>query len=244
MARLILVHGAFCSASVWGSATVYALESAGHSVEVIDLPSHGRDATPKSDVTLELYARALEARVLSKPEPPVLIGHSMAGLVITQAAEYVIAGGHDIAGLIYVAAVLPRNGRAQSDYTALPEGEGDALSGALDVTDTSPRLASIRVEAAHEGLFGDMDPDQAEIIAMGLEPQTIRVLFTPVEIVDDRPIPRGYILCTRDRAIPAALQRRMVAETPGVRVVELESDHSPFLSHPDEFIDAVSALLP
>jgi hypothetical protein len=70
-----------------------------------------------------------------------------------------------------------------------------------------------------------------------LEGQVIRVLFTPVAITDDRPIARSYIVCTEDFAIPPALQRLMVSQTPNVRAFEIESDHSPFLSHPQEFLE-------
>ncbi len=144
MARLILVHGAFCSASIWRSRVVLELERAGHDVEVIDLPNHGRDTTDKADVTLDLYVQRLVDQVALKPEPPVLVGHSMAGLVITQAADNVLAAGRSIAGQLYVAAVLPRNGRSQNDYTTLPETEGDALAEALDVSASSPKIASVK----------------------------------------------------------------------------------------------------
>ena len=93
MARLILVHGAFCSSNVWGSRVVHELEKLGHSLEILDLPSHGRDSTPKADVTLDLYAEFVAAKAMSRPEPAVLIGHSMGGLVITQAADNVLAAG-------------------------------------------------------------------------------------------------------------------------------------------------------
>jgi len=46
----------------------------------------------------------------------------------------------------------------------------------------------------------------------------------------DEAVRRAYVLCTRDRAIPPALQRRMIAENPCVDVVELDTDHSPMLS--------------
>jgi len=223
---------------------VHELEKLGHEVEIIDLPSHGRDATPKSEVTLQLYADALAAQVRKKPEPPVLVGHSMAGLVITQAADDVIAAGGEIAGLIYVAAALPRNGKSQNDYTTLPEGAGDEFSGNLLLSDSSPKIATCPPEVAARAIFSDLPEDEAYNLGLTAEPQTVRVFFTPLNITDDRPIPRGYILCTRDRAIPTALQRLMVAETPGVRVVELDSDHSPFLSHPAEFVDALTELLP
>lgn len=242
MARIILVHGAFCSARVWGEEFLDGLMAAGHSIETIDLPSHGADPTPRSDVSLQAYADRVGVQLRSNPEPAVLLGHSMAGLVITQAADDFIAAGGQIDQLIYVAAVLPRNGKCQNDYTALPEGEGDALRGGLDVSG-EPKVATLKPGVAHAALFGHCAPDVAAAAEATLEPQVIRVLFTPVAITDDLPIRRSYILCTDDHAIPTALQRRMAAETPGVRIIEIASDHSPFISHTEEFVTVVDQLV-
>ena len=43
-------------------------------------------------------------------------------------------------------------------------------------------------------------------------------------------INRYFVLCTKDRAIPAALQRRMIAENSIANVIELDTDHTPHLS--------------
>jgi len=51
--------------------------------------------------------------------------------------------------------------------------------------------------------------------------------------------PRAYVIAARDRAIPTALQRRLVADNPDVDAVELDADHSPFLSRPAELADAL-----
>jgi hypothetical protein len=52
-------------------------------------------------------------------------------------------------------------------------------------------------------------------------------------------INRYYVLCTRDRAIPAALQRRMIAENMCADVVELDTDHTPHLSMTNELANAL-----
>jgi hypothetical protein len=48
------------------------------------------------------------------------------------------------------------------------------------------------------------------------------------------------VLCTQDRAIPPALQRRMIAENLCADVVELDTDHSPQLSMPNELAEALN----
>lgn len=46
-------------------------------------------------------------------------------------------------------------------------------------------------------------------------------------------IPRTYIRCLRDVAIPAARAAEYAARL-GVTPIDLDSDHGPMLSHPDE----------
>jgi hypothetical protein len=54
-------------------------------------------------------------------------------------------------------------------------------------------------------------------------------------------IPRSYVLCRRDRAIPPALQRRL--EQAGcTEVVELDTDHVPHLSATAELADVLDRL--
>ena len=55
-------------------------------------------------------------------------------------------------------------------------------------------------------------------------------------------IPRSYIHCTRDQANMPALQRRMMRERGVDPVIELETDHTPHLSAPDELVAAIDQL--
>src|SRR5438552_2315995 len=90
------------------------------------------------------------SRPIPRTRPPaVLVGHSMGGMVITQAAancpEYVDR-------LVYVAAFLPADGQSLIDLTQLPEGAGDAVQANL-VVDGDPPVATMPPEAAREGLL-------------------------------------------------------------------------------------------
>jgi hypothetical protein len=52
-------------------------------------------------------------------------------------------------------------------------------------------------------------------------------------------IPRSYVLCTADRAIPPPLQRYMISASPCEDVVELPVDHSPWISATLPLVDAL-----
>ena len=81
MARFVLVHGAFGGAWCW-EPVVAALEAAGHTVEALDLPGGGDDRTPVEEITLESCAGRVREVLDSRPEPAVLVGLSMGGVVV------------------------------------------------------------------------------------------------------------------------------------------------------------------
>src|SRR4051795_5203284 len=226
MARFVLVHGAFHGAWCW-EPLVSELSAAGHTVTTLDLPGHGDDPTAVADVTLDAYARKICATLAEQPEPVLLVGHSMGGVAITQAAARC---PERIAKLVYVAAFLPGDGQSLVDLTKLPEGAGDMVQENMDV-DGEPPVGTMPAEAAREAFYGKCSPQQADRAIERLRPQALAPFVTPVDLGEggDGP-PRAYVISTEDPALPTPLQRRLVADTPDLDVVELDADHSPFLS--------------
>ena len=145
MARIVLVHGAFGRAACWDRVAP-GLRAAGHSVEAIDLPGAGDDPTPVEEITLDRYAqRACEA--LAGGPPAVLVGHSMGGMVVTQAAA---RSPEHVARLVYVAAFLPSDGQSLIDITGLPEAAGDQVQANL-VVEGEPPVATMRARGGARG---------------------------------------------------------------------------------------------
>lgn len=83
------------------------LEAAGHTVLAPDLPGHGDDRTPTATVTQKSYTDRICQIAAAQAEPVILLGHSMGGIAITQAAENCT---DKIKALVYMCAFLPRNG--------------------------------------------------------------------------------------------------------------------------------------
>ena len=112
MTHVILVHGAYANEKSWFDVPA-ALKSAGHTVDAIRLPGHeqGFEQVPKlltdSSVTLDDYVVAVEKALPASPEKCCLIGHSMGGMVISQAAAEF---PDRVERLIYVTAMLPKDG--------------------------------------------------------------------------------------------------------------------------------------
>lgn len=237
MARFVLVHGAFAGAWSWDRVAP-DLEALGHTVERLDLPGSGDDPTPVADVTLDAYARRI-CEVLAEGEPAALVGHSMGGVAVTQAAARC---PQNVARLIYVCAFLPQDGQSLLALTQLPEGADDQVQANL-VVEGDPPVATLDPKAAREALFQCCDE---ETVAWALERrkgQPAAPFDAPVELGGDAfdALPRSYVVCSRDHAIPPALQRRML-ETQGVEdVVELDTDHAPFFSATADLVAALHA---
>ena len=237
MARFVLVHGAFGGAWSW-EGIVGELERDGHTVTAIDLPGAGADETPVAGVTLNAYAAKICATLNEQPEPAILVGHSMGGVAITQAAARC---AERVALLVYVAAFMPADGQSLLDLTHTPEGADDQVQANI-VIDGDPPVATMPDPSARAALMASCSPEQvARAIELG-RPQPVAPFATPVAIpagaLDG--LRRAYVHCTQDRAIPPPLQLRMIREHPCVDVVEIATDHSPFFSAPDELVAALN----
>jgi pimeloyl-ACP methyl ester carboxylesterase len=237
MARIVLVHGAFGRAANWDRVAP-GLRAAGHDVEAIDLPGQGDDATPVAEVTLDRYAEKV-CETLAAGPPAVLVGHSMGGMVITQAAARC---PERIDRLVYVAAFLPSDGESLIDLTQRPEGAGDAVQAGL-VAKGDPRVATMPLEAAREGLMHCCDDKTAAWAGSLRGSQPVAPFTQPVRIDGVEAfagLPRAYVMCLQDRAVKPALQRLMLERAGCDPVIEIDTDHSVWASRPEELVAALN----
>lgn len=236
MARFVLVHGAFGGAWTWGP-VIEPLRALGHTVDAIDLPGAGDDVTPVEDVTLARYAETVVAAIAARPDPAVLVGYSMGGVAVTQAA----ANAPDlVTALVFVAAFMPANGQSLVDLTKLPEGAGDMIQANL-IVEGDPPVGRLSDEATMLAVYNRTDPERAATALARRRPQPLLPMVTPVEIDDDvlTAIPRFYVHTLADNSIPPVLQKRMMSEHPCRGVVELDADHAPQLSATEELVAAL-----
>jgi pimeloyl-ACP methyl ester carboxylesterase len=216
------------------------LEAAGHTVEALDLPGGGADRTPIEGVTLSSCANRVCDVLVSGTEPAILVGHSMGGVVVTQAASD--CPGH-VASLVFVAAFMPADGQSLLDLAHLPEGKGDMIQANI-VIEGEPPVAVLSEEATAAAIYNDCTSEQTAWAVAKRRPQAVAPYATPIDVDETvlAAIPRSYVLTTGDRSLAPALQRRMIREHPCERVIELEADHAPYLSATDELIAALLEL--
>lgn len=229
MSSYILVHGAWHGAWCWEK-VVPLLEAEGHSVTAVDLPGHGANPAAPAEMTLEAYGREVAAAVEADGEPVVLVGHSMGGMVITQAAEYVPDG---ISTLVYVCAFLPGPG---DSLMKLADNDPEALVLPNLAVDEAAGLCSVDEDARVAAFYGECSTEDAAAASARLVPESLAVFAAPAALSEDGAgaVRRVYVECLRDRAISISRQREMHAARPCERVLSIDTDHSPFLSRSEE----------
>jgi pimeloyl-ACP methyl ester carboxylesterase len=88
---VVLAHCWGCSSALWDD-TASRLGQRYRFV-LVDLPGHGRSTSTRRAWTVEAYARDLAAVVASVGGAPViLVGHSMSGRIVTEAARVTLRG--------------------------------------------------------------------------------------------------------------------------------------------------------
>jgi pimeloyl-ACP methyl ester carboxylesterase len=236
-AAVLLVHGAWHGAWCF-ERVVPLLEDAGIEAVAIDLPGHGADPGPLSDLhgdatrvreTLDELGRAC-----------VLVGHSYGGAVISD------AGVHPaVRHLVYLCAFALDAG--ESCMSAAVEE-----SAALDITyEGRPNLAdaivahpdgtsTLEPDLAAECFYNDCDDATTTAAIARLGPQPMATLGDVPTEVAWRTRPSTYVVCTDDLAVHPDLQRVMARRCG--EALEWPTSHSPFLSAPERLAELLTRL--
>ncbi|MHA3084193.1 alpha/beta hydrolase [Acinetobacter sp. ANC 5383] len=228
--KIILVHGAWQGSWVW-QPILQKLYDAGCEVKAIDLPGHGKDNTPHDSVTLESYTNKIikESHELSQNGDIILVGHSMGGAAITQAAAI---APHYFAKLIYVCAFLPQTGES---VASLAE-QSHNLGTLGPITQIYPELGSIKLvpNSISNGFFNNYNNNDLEQIISLFQPQPINPIITPILQTDKfKSIDKIYIKCTNDAILSPLLQQKMADLANISNLQILKTGHEPFFTEPD-----------
>lgn len=230
---IVLVHGAWMDASAWYKVTPL-LEEKGYEVIAVNLPGHGADTTAYANITLESYVNAVIHAIGARTNI-ILVGHSMAGIVISQVAEKIPA---QINRLVYVAAYLPQNG--ESLYQ-ISQQDKDSHIGKYwrqdDPQHYSP--ASIAAEGIQECFAADAPAADVQHLIKDHKADALAPMATPVVLTDANfgSVKKVYIHTTQDNAVSYYLQQLMVSKTKVNEVYTLQTSHSPFFSAPAALAD-------
>ena len=159
--------------------------------------------------------------------PVVLVGHSYAGAVITNAA----VGAANVKALVYIAAIAPDDGESQMDIFARFPGSHIGPSTTL----TRPFPGGVDVYIDRKSFRDVFAADQTPAVAATMA-ATQRPLAQVASTEKSGPpawktLPSWYMVAKHDHAIPPAAERFM-AKRAHAHTVEVKSSHDVMVSHP------------
>ncbi len=225
---IVLVHGAWSDASSWDAVTPL-LKAQGEEVINVNLAGHGTDTTSFAGITFQTYVDQVKAAVGTRTNV-VLVGHSFAGLVISQVAEQIPA---QIKKLVFLAAALPHNG---DSLLSLAKQDPASHIGKSLTIDQQHGAAIIAKDAVADIFAADAPVPVQEYIADHLKPEPLAPLATTVQLTEKNfgSIKKVYIHTVNDHAISYPAQQYMVKNSKVDKVYTLQSSHTPFVSMPDK----------
>ena len=211
--NIVLVHGAWADGSCW-STVISLLQAKGFHVVAVQNP-----LTSLADDV------AATKRIIALQDGPViLVGHSYAGVVITEA-------GNDpkVIGLVYVAAFSPGEGESinsvSKPYPPAPLGGELRLDAQGFLTATGKGIA--------EDTAQDLPGTQQQILA-ATQGQTAAAVFgATVTRAAWKSKPSWAVIAANDRAIPPELEKDEAAAIKATTIT-LPANHLAMLSHPRE----------
>lgn len=216
--NVVLVHGAFADGSSWDK-VIPLLEAKGLHVVAVQNPLSSLDG----DV-------AATHRVIEQQNGPViLVGHSWAGAVITQ------AGNDDkVKALVYVAAFAPQKDQSINDIL---KGK-PAPSWASALQKDSAGYLTLSTDAIINDFAQDLPVAQARLVAATQGPWFAGCTDDKVTQPAWQSKPSWFVVTEKDRMIPPALQDAMAHQI-GATEIKVDASHVAMLSKPTEVAAAI-----
>jgi pimeloyl-ACP methyl ester carboxylesterase len=218
--NIVLVHGAFADGSSW-SRVIPLLEAKGFNVTAVQNPL----TSLAEDV-------ATTRRLLAQQTgPTILVGHSYAGFVITEAGN-----APNVVGLVYISSYGPAEGESHDDLVK----RFSAPPGSSAVRLDENGYLWIAREKYREAFAQDVDPPQAAIMAAVQKPISKKNCFgAPVSAPAWNSKPSWFLVSTDDHMVNPELQRFMPKRM-GAATAFAPSSHASLVSHPVETANLIA----
>lgn len=222
MSTITLIHGGGHKSHHWDHLRP-PLERLGHNTIAPDVPMDqvGAGANDWAEVVIDAVRQAGDT------DDVVLVGHSLAGLVLP-----VVASRFPVRRMVFLCALVPALGMSWSEYLAEHPSASTMPWGRV-VIDEQDRLV-MPWDLLRERFYQDCKLEDAEAAAKSVVPtaQTSLNEQCPIEAWPD--VPSTYVLCKDDGLIGQEWSREIAVARLGGPALELPGGHSPMLSRPAE----------
>lgn len=235
---IVLVHGAWAGGWAW-QRVLAPLRAAGHAVFAVTLSGCGeRRHALRRDITLQTHIADVVGLVEAEElQGVVLVGHSYGGLVVTGAADALLARSPALVRqVVYVDAMVPLPGECWSSR----HGED---------------VRAARQAAARDGGVNALPPPDPAAFGLSAAdrewllrrqgPHPFNAYLEPLHFNGERvaAVPRAFIDCHSPAYPTISPMRDRVRATPGFTVVEMPTGHYPQIQDPAGFVATLVKLI-
>jgi len=227
----VLVHGGAHGAWCWERMIPHLAGA----VVALDLPGRGDNPADLEAITVDDWVDAVvEAISTAAAERVVLVGHSLAGMVLPRVAERV---SEKLERMIFISCSVPSEGQAVIDILS-PDIRPIAEQ------QRENRVASVLPEELARSMFcSDMNPEQTHFVLNRLVPEAWGPILEPSRLAGlARGVPATYVKLLRDTVIPPSLQDEMIANLGKVEVAELDAGHDAMISAPEPLASLINGV--
>lgn len=213
---VVLVHGAFADGSGW-RAIATILEHHGYAVYVVQEPLTSWEAD-----------LAATRNVLDRAGPCVLVGHSWAGMIITEVGDR-----PSVHSLVYVDAFQPDVGETAGGL----QGKNPPAAGG-NVVPSGGGFVYIKPETFAADFADGVSQATAHFMAISQAPISASSFGAKTTVAAWSKKPSYAVVGKQDREINPELLRFM-AHRAKSQTIELEGPHAIFLVHPKEIASLI-----
>lgn len=211
--NIVLVHGAFVDQTSWVP-VADILTKKGYNVTLVE--------NPLTSLAADVDATK---RALAKQDgKTVLVGHSWAGVVITQAGD-----DPKVSALVYVSAFAPDVGES---LAALAK-DGPATEGTNAIHPDDKGNLYIDPKVFPTAVAADLPLKIAESLANSQLPLNHTAYEAPVDIAAWHDKPTFYVVSTKDRVIAPEAQKLFAARMKA-KITDVAGSHASLVVHADE----------
>ncbi|WP_210521145.1 alpha/beta hydrolase [Hymenobacter terricola] len=215
--NVVFVHGAYADGSCWVQ-VIAMLQARGLNVISVQNPM----LSMADDIAATRRALAL------MDGPVLLVGHSSAGMVITE-----VGTDPKVAGLFYISALIPKEGQSVVDVV-----EGHPAPGNAEVREDAAGFLSLSLKGMNENFAQDVPATERKVMYATQVPWAKTYTTEKVTAAAWKTKPSWCIIAKLDRSIDPELERaeaKMIKATS----LELNSSHVSMVSQPKKVADFI-----
>lgn len=230
----LFIHGAWHASWCWQHVAPLLRE---RELDVLtpDLPGHGQNKMHFVDISLNTYVDYITQLIVAQKKPVVLIGHSMAGIILSQVAENISQHIHQ---LVYISAFIPEHNGSlvqEAEKSASP-----GISTELAINADRKEIILKKTSKTRNLLFTCWNEADAKLATSLLQNEPLQPFLDTISLSNEYfgKVKKLYIECLKDQVLPAEDQKRMYQKI-NCEVISIDADHSPFFSQPAALADII-----